>query len=167
LRNSTISAGLSGRRRGCRVAESRASCWCPAQARAFRDRRQAAGTARHPTGPVYRQAARPADRWWPHPEPPLRNSALAALGHSWSRGQAMVAPSEAAGSSRPAGLVRPPCSRSLPTSMRSKARVSLPFGGNGPRAQMFRYPIVARLTICETGSAKNAPSAASAAVRSG
>ena len=74
---------------------------------------------------------------------------------------------EAAGSSRPAGLVRQPCSRSLPTSMRSKARVSLPFGGNGPRAQMFRYPIVARLTICETGSAKNAPSAASAAVRSG
>jgi hypothetical protein len=101
------------------------------------------------------------------PEPPFRNSALVASGHNWSRGQAMVAPSGPAGSSRPAGLVRPPCSRSLPTSMRSGTRVSLPCRGNGLRAWMFRNQIVARFTISETGSAKNAPSAASAAVRSG
>ena len=138
LQNTAISAGLSGRRRGCRVAESRASSPRQGLARAFRDRRRAADTIRRPSAPACHRAARPVGRWLFPPEPPCRSAARAASARNWRCAPATAARSGPAALSGSAGLVRPPCSPSPPTHMRSERRVLLPCQGNGLRARRFR-----------------------------
>ena len=188
--NGAISAELSGRRRGCRAVESRVSCRCPALARAFRGRPPEAGTARHRSGPVCRQAVRPAARWSFPPEPPCRNAAPDASGRNWRRVQAMAARFGPGASSGQAEPVRPPHWRPPSTHMREGVRVLYPCGktacarggsatnlslfcltrtGVHPRIKsegMLRSKAPCSFTISENGSAKNAPSAASAAARS-
>ena len=123
-----ISAELSGRRRGCRAVESRVSCRCPALARAFRGRSQEAGTARHRSGPICRQAVQPAARWSFPPEPPCRNAAPDASGRNWRRVQAMAARFGPGASSGQAEPVRPPHWRPPSTPMREAVRVLYPCG---------------------------------------
>ena len=89
-----ISAGPWGRRLGCRAAGSPACCRYPAQVRACPDRRPRAGTARRPTGPVCRPAARSAGRlWFARARPCLSTGPVASV-RNWRRARVTAGPFE-------------------------------------------------------------------------
>jgi hypothetical protein len=111
---------------------------------------------------------RPAGRWSCHPEPPRRTAVSAASAHSWRCVLATAARSSPEESSVQAGPAHPPPWRPPSTHMKGELRISYPCRGNGRRARRFRDQMAAfamRFTISGNGSTKNAPSAASAAVR--
>ncbi len=161
-----ISAGRWDRRRGCRAAGSPACCRYRASARAFADRRPRAGTTRRRISPVCRRAAR-----WLCPvvvpcgaDASLRRR-LASARNRWrarapaARFGPAASPATAAPGRRPRRM--PPISThdEKERAFRSACRE------NGQPARMFRGNSDFR--ICGSGSAKNAPSAASGGARSG
>ena len=144
-RLTAISAGSSGRRRGCRAVESPVSCRHPAWARAFRDLPLEEDTVPRPSGPVCRPAARPAGRSSFPPEPPCRNAALDAWARNRRRVPAMAARFGLEAWLGPAGLGRPP-RQPLPSShTRETVRVLNPCRENGLRPRRFRDQIIAFL----------------------
>ena len=138
-----ISAGLSGRRRGCRAVESPVSCRHPAWARAFRDLPLEEATVPRPSGPACRPAARPAGRSSFPPEPPCRNAALDASARNRRRVPAMAVRFGLEAWLGPAGPGRPP-RQPLPSShTRETVRALNPCRENGLRPRRFRDQMVA------------------------
>ena len=168
----SISAARSDYRRGCRAAESPAFCRHRAPVHAFRDQCRRAGTVRRRNGPIFRRAVRPADRWWCLPVLPRRNAALDASARNWRSARAMAARSEPGEWPDSAGPAPPPRRRPPPEHTTERASVLLPCRENGPRPRRFPADFktcnlrTCNFRTCGSGSAKNAPSAASAAVLS-
>ena len=167
LQNAVISAVRWGRRRGCRAAGSPACCRHRASARAFAGSTPAGG---HNTPSDLRQfvaerlvalpggRALPA-RWCPAaPAASARNRSVraGAGGAVWAGGVAGVG--GACALAAPDAAIR---------TQAEKERVFDPHAReNGLPARRFRSG-TADFRICGSGSAKNAPSAASGGARSG
>jgi hypothetical protein len=154
-----ISGGDWDRRRGCRAVESPASCPnYPAAAPAFRDRRPTAGTRRHWTLQACRRETRSI-------APRSRPSRLESLGNNRPCSVTEAARSLAAGSPVLAEPAHSPQGRPHTTRSKGTMKISSTCSENELRAYPFPAKRWPGLTICGSGSAKNAPSAASAGAR--
>ena len=164
-----VAAGAAGWR------NHRASCRHPAPARAFPDRRRRADTARRPSGPACRRAARPAGRWSAPSGTAVPACGFGCIGRAiGARVPARAARSGPAALPCQAGPVPPPHRRPPSASHESRRARFIAMGGKRPARADVPRQIAAlrtlpesRLTTSGSGSAKNAPSAASAAARSG
>jgi hypothetical protein len=164
--NSVISAECWDRRRGCRAAGSPACFPHRASARAFAGRRPRADTIRRRSAPV----CHPAARGLPRSSCPVAlrcpvGSLTASANIRW-RAPAPAGRFARAASQVTAAPGHPP-RQTLPSACsQRRAGFSSSWRENGEPAQMFRREQPA-FKICESGSARNAPSAASGAVRRG
>ena len=167
LQKGVISDALRDRRRGCRAAESPGCCPLPGSARAFPGRRPRAGIARRRSAPACRREARAPDRW---SFPPARHW-LGSCG--CGIGEQLATRAGCGGAVWAGGVVGAggACALAIPgTTISRHERKSdwfIRMGRKRPARAGVPRKSTARFTICENGSAKNAPSAASGGARPG